>query len=162
MSSAVHFAGETRIHIGLDVTNVDRSVDFYRVLFGVEPVKRRPGYAKFECAEPRVNLSLNEGTASARTAGGSLHYGVQVKSTEAVGEAVARFRAAGLAVREEARTTCCYAVQDKVWVEDPDGNPWEVFVVLEADAERRVDQDRSGQCCVASAASPAASAAATA
>lgn len=143
MQSAVEFATQTRIHVALESRDVERSIEFYRTLFGVGPTKVRSGYAKFEPADPPVNLSLN---ASAQARPASSHFGVQVKSTEAVQEAIARFEAAGLETEVEDQVTCCYAVQDKVWVKDPDGNAWEVFVVLEGDTPEH-GKAGEGQCC---------------
>jgi catechol 2,3-dioxygenase-like lactoylglutathione lyase family enzyme len=143
--SAVEFAGASRVHIALEVADLERSIAFYRVLFGEEPTKVRAGYAKFEPREPSVNLSLNAG-AGGRSGGGSQHFGVQVQSNAAVLAMAARFEAAGIATRREEESACCYAVQDKAWVEDPDGNPWEVFVVVEADSPQRAPA--SATCCV--------------
>jgi len=149
----------SRLHVALDVSNLERSIAFYRVLFGSEPSKLRPGYAKFEPADPRVNLTLNQGAAGVRRgADGAAHFGVEVRSPEAVAAAGERLRAAGLAVKREEDVECCYAIQDKVWVADPDGNPWEVFVVTDADAPRRTPEgstccgpavaaDATGSCC---------------
>ena len=133
MQSAVDFATATRIHVALETSDLDRAIAFYRTLFAQEPVKVKPGYAKFEVADPPVNLALNA-APKARPAGGASHFGVQVKSTEAVADAKERFEAAGLPIEVEEHVTCCWAVQDKVWVRDPDGNAWEVFVVLDANA----------------------------
>ncbi len=113
-------------HVSLNVTNIDASVAFYEKAFGVAASKRRPGYAKFDLTEPLLNLSMVE---APRTGVNASHFGIQVASTEDVGAAWARFKAAGLPTRTENDTACCYALQDKVWVEDPDGNAWEVFVV---------------------------------
>lgn len=113
-------------HVSLNVTNVDASVAFYEKLFGVAPAKRRPGYAKFDLASPSLNLTMQE---APRTGTNASHFGVQVDATDDVQAAAARFAAAGLATKTEDDTSCCYARQDKVWVEDPDGNAWEVFVV---------------------------------
>jgi catechol 2,3-dioxygenase-like lactoylglutathione lyase family enzyme len=113
-------------HVSLNVSNVERSVTFYEKAFGVSASKRRPGYAKFDLSEPSLNLTMTE---APRTGVNASHFGIQVASTDDVGEAKARFEAAGLATFSEEDTSCCYAVQDKVWVEDPDGNSWEVFVV---------------------------------
>lgn len=158
-TTTVAFAGTRRIHIALEVADLERSVAFYRLLFGEEPAKRRPGYAKFEPAEPSVNLSLNEGPGGRwGRPGGSQHFGVQVRSSGAVERTAERFRAAGVAVRVEEQTACCYAVQDKVWVEDPDGNPWEVFVVTEADVPQRAPD---GSSCCGPAPGPAPSSAAS-
>jgi len=150
-NSAVAFQGNSRVHVALEVANVQRSIDFYSVLFGQAPAKIRPGYAKFEPADPSVNLSLNEGLGGPLgRRGGQQHFGIQVQSTDVVQAMTQRLRAAGLATRIEEQTACCYAVQDKVWVEDPDGNPWEVFVVTQADVDQRAPKDSS--CCVPNAA----------
>jgi catechol 2,3-dioxygenase-like lactoylglutathione lyase family enzyme len=132
--SAVEFATPTRIHVGLSVRDVERSMDFYRHLFVQEPTKRRPHYAKFEVADPPLNLTLHEDTQRQTVPGPSAHFGIQVKSADAVAHLAKRLQSVGLAPTLEDATTCCYAVQDKAWVTDPDGNAWEVFVVLEADA----------------------------
>jgi catechol 2,3-dioxygenase-like lactoylglutathione lyase family enzyme len=143
--SAVEFETESRVHIGLEVADRDRAVAFYRVLLGVEPAKVRPGYAKFEPAAPPLNLSLIEHPGAGPTAlPASLHYGIQVKSTEDVRRMAGRLEAAGIATRVEEEAACCYAVQTKVWATDPDGHRWEVFVVL-GDAERRADA--TAACC---------------
>lgn len=119
-------------HVSLNVANIDKAVSFYEKAFGVAVTKRRPGYAKFDLEEPSLNLSMVE---APRTGINASHFGIQVASTNDVLEAKARFEAAGLRTVSEERTSCCYAVQDKVWVEDPDGNSWEVFVVLGDTAE---------------------------
>ena len=130
-----------RVQLALNVSDVDAAVEFYRRLFQAEPAKRRPGYANFAIADPPLKLVLLESAeADARGAGttGALnHLGVEVASTEEVTEATSRLAAAGLATAPEDNTTCCYAVQDKVWVNDPDGAPWEVYTVL-ADAPAEV------------------------
>lgn len=116
-----------RIQLALNVTDVDRAVEFYGKLFGAEPAKRRPGYANFSLSDPPLKLVLIEGAE-----GGSLnHLGVEVGSTDEVEGASSRLRGEGLPVRGEQGVTCCYAKQDKVWVQDPDGAPWEVYTVLE-------------------------------
>lgn len=114
-------------HVSLNVSNIDAAVAFYEKAFGVPVTKRRPGYAKFDLETPSLNLSMVE---APRTGVNASHFGIQVASTEDVLEAKGRFEAAGLRTITEEATACCYAVQDKVWVEDPDGNSWEVFVVL--------------------------------
>ncbi len=113
-------------HISLNVSNIDAAVAFYERAFGVQATKLRPGYAKFDLQVPLLNLSMQEGP---RTGVNASHFGIQVASSEDVREAKSRFEAAGLRTRTEENTECCYALQDKVWVEDPDGNAWEVFVV---------------------------------
>jgi catechol 2,3-dioxygenase-like lactoylglutathione lyase family enzyme len=133
-NSAVEFATTSRVHVAVNVTNVERSLTFYQTLFAQAPAKLRPGYAKFEVAEPPVNFTLNENPNIQQGVGTFSHFGIQVKSTAEVLAAKDRFIQSGLATFSEDEVTCCYAVQDKVWVTDPDGNNWEVFVVLDADA----------------------------
>ena len=120
----------SRVQLALNVDDVDEAVAFYSKLFGVDPAKRRPGYANFAVEEPALKLVLIQN----RGAGGTLnHLGVEVGSTEEVAAATGRLAEKGLATREEEGVTCCYAVQDKVWVDDPSGAPWEIYTVL-ADA----------------------------
>ena len=118
-----------KAHVALNVKDVGRSVEFYRRMLGIEPSKVRRGYAKFDVETPPLNLTLNEKQFGER--GALSHLGVQVASTRDVLAMRERWRAAGLATFDEMQTSCCYAVQDKTWVADPDGNEWEAFVVLE-------------------------------
>jgi catechol 2,3-dioxygenase-like lactoylglutathione lyase family enzyme len=122
-----------RPHLALTVTDVDRSIPFYEALFGTKPEKVRDGYAKFSVAEPALNFTLNEGDRTEQL-GAFNHAGIQVASTDDVLAAKLRLVKAGLATFDEMDTTCCYARQDKIWVRDPDGTPWEVFVT-HADVE---------------------------
>lgn len=131
-------------HVSLNVSAIDASVAFYEAAFGVKATKRRPGYAKFDLERPSLNLTMTE---APRTGVNASHFGIQVKSSEDVAEAKASFEAAGLSTFSEEDTACCYAVQDKVWVEDPDGNAWEVFVVK---GDAPVMRDSSSACCVPS------------
>jgi catechol 2,3-dioxygenase-like lactoylglutathione lyase family enzyme len=120
----------SRVQLALNVDDVDEAVAFYSKLFDAEPAKRRPGYANFALEEPALKLVLIENPGQ----GGSLnHLGVEVGSTGEVASASARLTAAGLGTREEEGVECCYALQDKVWVNDPSGAPWEIYTVL-ADA----------------------------
>lgn len=135
-------------HVSLNVTSIDASVLFYEKAFGVPATKRRPGYAKFDLQSPALNLTMQE---APRTGVNASHFGVQVASTEDVIEARQRFEAAGLSTFTEENTACCYAVQDKVWIEDPDGNSWEVFVVK---GDAPVMKADSSQCCAPVAAAP--------
>lgn len=116
-------------HVSINVRNIGESIEFYKKMLGIEPAKVRTGYAKFDVQNPPLNLALNEGPFNER--GALSHLGLQVASTEDVLAVRARWAEAGLVTRDEMQTSCCYAVQDKTWVEDPDGNHWEVFVVLE-------------------------------
>jgi catechol 2,3-dioxygenase-like lactoylglutathione lyase family enzyme len=143
--SAVQFDTNSRIHVGLVARNLGRSVEFYRVLLGQEPTKTRPGYAKFEVGDPPLNLALNETGGPTGPNNPVSHFGIQVKSTGAVRKMTERLDAAGLGTRVEENTTCCYAVQNKVWASDPDGNKWEVFVVL--DNEGASHGSPSSDCC---------------
>jgi catechol 2,3-dioxygenase-like lactoylglutathione lyase family enzyme len=118
--------GVLRPHLALTVSDVERSIPFYEALFGVGPQKVRPGYAKFSVTEPALNFTLNEGERG-EALGAFNHAGIQVASTDDVLAAKLRLKRAGLATFDEMDTTCCYAHQDKVWVHDPDGTPWEVF-----------------------------------
>ncbi|HYN67009.1 MAG TPA: ArsI/CadI family heavy metal resistance metalloenzyme [Ornithinibacter sp.] len=121
-----------RVQLALNVSDLEASVAFYSAMFGVEPHKRRPGYANFAIAEPPLKLVLIETSDATRgtgAAGALNHLGVEVASTDDVAAARARFTEAGLAAFDENDTTCCYALQDKVWVHDPAGAPWEVYTV---------------------------------
>ena len=116
-----------KAHIAINVRDVEQSIGFYRKMFGLEPSKVRPGYAKFDVQNPPLNLTLNERPFSDK--GALYHLGIQVASTEDVLAMRERWVTAGLSTREEMQIVCGYALQDKSWVQDPDGNNWEVFVV---------------------------------
>ena len=118
-----------KAHISLNVRNIGQSVEFYKKMLGIEPSKVRSGYVKFDVQNPPLNLALNEIPFNER--GALSHLGIQVASTADVLAMRERWVKAGLNTRDEMQTSCCYAVQDKTWVSDPDGNEWEVFVVLE-------------------------------
>jgi catechol 2,3-dioxygenase-like lactoylglutathione lyase family enzyme len=118
-----------KAHVALNVTDVKRSTEFYKQMLGIEPSKEREGYAKFDVQSPPLNLTLNQAGQFAH--GALSHLGIQVSSSEDVLAARQNWIDAGLITRDEMRTNCCYALQDKTWVADPDGNQWEVFVVLE-------------------------------
>lgn len=135
-------------HVSLNVSNVDASVAFYEKVFGVKPAKRRPGYAKFDLSAPNLNLTMQEAPRSGVNAS---HFGMQVATTEDVAAAWTRFKDAGLPTKTEDDTTCCYALQDKVWVEDPDGNMWEVFVVKGDAATMHGDPHATATACCAPA-----------
>jgi catechol 2,3-dioxygenase-like lactoylglutathione lyase family enzyme len=121
-----------RVQLALNVSDVDAAVAFYGKLFRAEPAKRRPGYANFAIADPPLKLVLIEDPAArgAGVSGALNHLGVEVGSTDDVRAASGRLAAEGLATAEQNGVSCCYAVQDKVWVQDPDGAPWEVYTVL--------------------------------
>ncbi len=137
-----------RVQLALNVSDIDASVEFYSKLFGAQPAKRRPGYANFALIEPGLKLVLIENAEARGTGvGGALnHLGVEVETPEEVQVATRRLAAEGLIPEVEEATTCCYAVQDKAWVQDPDGAPWEVYTVL-ADAPMEADLTGDGTCC---------------
>lgn len=121
----------SRVQLALNVTDLEAAVDFYAKLFGAEPAKRRPGYANFAIDEPPLKLVLIEGEGEGATLN---HLGVEVPSPQDVKAATSRLADKGLPTLIEDGVACCYAVQDKVWVSDPDGARWEVYTVL-ADSE---------------------------
>ncbi|MEV1200100.1 ArsI/CadI family heavy metal resistance metalloenzyme [Microbispora rosea] len=127
----------SRVQLALRVADLEGSIAFYSTLFGVEPAKRRPGYANFAIAEPPLKLVLLEGEAGEPTR--MDHLGVEVENSAQVTAATERLKEAGLATFEENDTTCCYALQDKVWVHGPGNEPWEVYVV-KADADTLTKQ----------------------
>lgn len=113
-------------HLSLDVPDLEEAIRFYRELFGTDPAKLQPGYAKFELTDPDVALALQEAARPALS-----HLGIRVETTEEVEASSVRLRDEGLITFDERDTTCCYARQDKVWVSDPAGNKWEIYTVLE-------------------------------
>ena len=143
----------SRVQLALRVADLESSIEFYSRLFNTTPAKRRPGYANFAIAEPPLKLVLLEGEPGEETR--MDHLGVEVESTELVDAAAQRLADAGMATRPEAETTCCYAVQDKVWVTGPGGEPWEVYTVTgdaRPDLEGQTDAELSavggdGTCC---------------
>jgi len=158
--------GTGRVQLALNVSDLEASVAFYSAMFGVQPHKRRPGYANFAIAEPPLKLVLIETSDATRgtgTAGALNHLGVEVASTGDVAAARARFTEAGLAAFDENDTTCCYALQDKVWVHDPAGAPWEVYVVKDENpagarpATASLEILGDGTCCTSTASGTTAS-----
>lgn len=135
-----------KAHLALNVRDVEKSIGFYQSLFGIEPSKVRTGYAKFDVANPPLNLTLNQVPFGDR--GALSHLGIQVASTEDVNTIKTGWQEKGLIPRDEMQTTCCYALQDKAWVNDPDGNEWEVFVVLEDNLSEEVQGLADKTCCV--------------
>ena len=127
-----------RVQLALNVADLERSVEFYSTLFGTTPHKRRPGYANFAIADPPLKLVLIEVPADQRgegTAQALNHLGIEVDSSAEVTAGADRLRGAGLAAFDERDTTCCHALQDKVWVHDPAGAPWEVYTVKDDNPE---------------------------
>ena len=121
----------SRVQLALNVSDLDTAIDFYSKLFGTEPAKVRPGYANFAVAEPPLKLVLIEGSGAPGTLN---HLGVEVESTDDVVAAHTRLTREGLATATEDQVACCFALQDKVWVDGPAGEPWEIYTVL-ADAD---------------------------
>lgn len=132
-----------KTHISLNVTNVTESVEFYKKMLGVEPLKLRVDYAKFDVVNPPLNLTMNQ--ISFEKGGSLSHLGLQVESTDEVMEMGKRWQENGLITLDEMETDCCYALQDKTWVNDPDGNKWEVFVVLGDTSKKDI---AASACCV--------------
>lgn len=118
-----------KAHLAINVRDVEQSIGFYSKMFGIEPSKVRTGYAKFDVQSPPLNFTLNQVPFGER--GALSHLGIQVASTDDVLAMRDNWTEAGLVPREEMQTDCCYALQDKAWVHDPDGNEWEVFTVIE-------------------------------
>jgi catechol 2,3-dioxygenase-like lactoylglutathione lyase family enzyme len=142
----------SRVQLALNVSDIDAAVAFYSNLFGAQPAKRRPGYANFALAEPPLKLVLieNRATRGRGVAGALNHLGVEVETGEEVQTASGRFSERGLETEVQNSTTCCFALQDKVWANDPDGTPWEFYTVL-ADAPDEVgigcSTDSPAACC---------------
>ena len=142
----------SRIQLALNVDNLDAAIAFYSKLFGTAPAKLKPGYANFAITEPPLKLVLLENPGQ----GGTLnHLGVEVESSEQVHAEIARFTDAGLFTEEEIGTTCCFALQDKVWVTGPGGERWEVYAKL-ADTETffEAPAEATGGCCGAEQVAP--------
>jgi catechol 2,3-dioxygenase-like lactoylglutathione lyase family enzyme len=141
---------EMKPHLAITVSDVDRSLPFYSALLDSEPAKVRPGYVKFEPDDPGIVLTLVQGERSDEL-GAFNHGGIKVTSSDAVLATRLRLQQAGLATFDEMDTECCYARQDKIWVRDPDGTPWEVFTVLEdvehRSAERESPKAGASACC---------------
>lgn len=146
----------SRVQLALHVTDLDEAIGFYSKLFATVPAKVRPGYANFAVPDPPLKLVLIEDAS--KEPGTINHLGVEVASTEEVAAAQSRLAAEGMATAVEAGTACCYALQDKVWVDGPGGQPWEIYTVL-ADAEMPAgqlgDTSPSGAACCATRPDPA-------
>jgi catechol 2,3-dioxygenase-like lactoylglutathione lyase family enzyme len=133
----------SRVQLALNVSDIDEAVAFYAKLFATEPAKRREGYANFAVESPPLKLVLIE---NPEAEGRLNHLGVEVFSTDEVAAAQARLADDGLATATQDNVTCCYAVQDKVWVDDPDGSPWEIYTVL-ADSPTPTDDTCATTAC---------------
>jgi catechol 2,3-dioxygenase-like lactoylglutathione lyase family enzyme len=134
----------SRLQLALNVNDIDEAVAFYSKLFGAEPAKRRPGYANFAITEPPLKLVLLENPGQ----GGSLnHLGIEMPDIDTVDTEQTRLAQAGLASVDERATTCCYAKQDKFWVQgSPDGESWEIYTVLEDSPTFYGEQDGPACC----------------
>jgi catechol 2,3-dioxygenase-like lactoylglutathione lyase family enzyme len=133
-------------HLAINVRNVERSIDFYTKMLGIEPSKVRTGHAKFDVQHPALNFTLNQVPFDEQ--GALSHLGIQVASTNDVAAMKSRWQEQGLRADDELQTTCCYALQDKAWVKDPDGNEWEVFTVIEDNLpERAIKLEGEVACC---------------
>lgn len=139
----------SRLQLALNVSDIDAAIEFYTRLFGCGPAKVREGYANFAIDQPPLKLVLIAGEGEPGTLN---HLGVEVGSTDEVVASIARLQAEGLATEVEEQTTCCYAVQDKVWVHGPDAEPWEVYTVLDDAPVMHVEEST---CCAAGDSEPA-------
>ena len=133
-----------KAHLAINVKVVENSIEFYKRMLGIDPMKVRPGYAKFDVQNPPLNLTLNQVPFNEQ--GALSHLGLQVASTEDVLSIREQWKERGLTPRDEMQTDCCYALQDKAWVNDPDGNEWEVFTVLKDQLPEA--SERTGGCCL--------------
>ncbi len=134
-----------KTHISLNTPKFEESVEFYKAFLGLEPVKLKPGYAKFDVASPPLNLVLNK---SADVKAGALnHLGIQVESSDEVWKAKDRFKKAGIKTEDEKDVICCYALQDKIWITDPNNYKWEVFVVKVSDTGIKHQNNKAAACC---------------
>jgi lactoylglutathione lyase len=127
----------SRVQLALNVEDLDEAIDFYGKLFGAEPNKIRDGYANFAVADPPLKLVLFERPGASERLN---HLGVEVESTDEVTAATQRLSGEGLPTEVQNETSCCYAVQDKVWVDAPSGDRWEIYTVL-------ADDEQLGACC---------------
>src|SRR5256885_5642863 len=142
-------ASSLKLHVSLDVKNIEDSIRFYSALFDMKPTKLRPGYAKFDAGFPAVNLTLQEKTHCCLQ--GLSHMGIRVPSLDEVAATKERLNTAGYKTEDEMGSTCCSALQDKVWVEDPTGYRWEVYVFkgdIESEAHGAKDEIASKCGCV--------------
>jgi catechol 2,3-dioxygenase-like lactoylglutathione lyase family enzyme len=138
-----------KAHLAINVRDVGQSIEFYKKMFGIEPSKVRTGYAKFDVQSPPLNFTLNQNAFGEQ--GALSHLGIQVASTDDVLAMKENWTASGLTPREEMQTECCYALQDKAWVHDPDGNEWEVFTVIQDNLPEKAE---ATGCCGTTEAAP--------
>jgi catechol 2,3-dioxygenase-like lactoylglutathione lyase family enzyme len=147
-------AYQVKVHLALNVGGLEESVKFYRAMFGMDPVKWKPGFAKFDIADPPLDLTLNY-SGKVMDKGALNHLGIEVQDTAQVLAAKERFADAGLLTVDEINVDCCFALQDKVWVTDPDGNRWEIFTVKigdtrpELNATDKASSAKPSGCCQA-------------
>ena len=133
----------SRLHCALNTNNFKASVDFYTKLFGQHRAKLEDGYAKFSCEDPSVNLTLNQVSTPIHQDAIN-HLGIEVEDAKAVIIAKERLEQLGLPTKLEGDVDCCYAIQDKVWVTDPNGHSWEFFFVKD---EGSIGSNQSEECC---------------
>ncbi|MCM3629994.1 VOC family protein [Paenibacillus glycanilyticus] len=145
-------ASINRMHVAVNCSDLGKSIAFYRSFFGAEPSKIKDNYAKFELDNPALHFSLN--VRPFEKNGVLNHLGFQVNDTEEVLAMGERLRESSLLLIDEMNTTCCYAVQDKVWVYDPDGNAWEIFYTKEDSEFESAGETRDLSLCCAPPSSP--------
>jgi catechol 2,3-dioxygenase-like lactoylglutathione lyase family enzyme len=133
------------MHVGLHISDIGKTVKFYSDFFETTPNKVKPGYAKFALEEPNLVISFSEGHGGSHPKFG--HMGIRLPNREAVIQKMERMKAKGLSVLEEEQTTCCYALQDKFWVVDPDGYRWEVYCFYQDIEPKQMVKSSSYACC---------------
>lgn len=133
-----------RFHVHVGVEDLNNAIRFYSTLFGAEPVKTKPDYAKWLLDDPRVNFAIS---TRAKTKGMD-HLGIQVEEEHELSELRERLKSGDMAVAEEGETVCCYARSDKSWIQDPAGIPWEAYRTME-DAQLFSEQSEQAEraCC---------------
>lgn len=158
---------KTRVHINLTTSDLAKSVDFYQTLFGAAPTKRQIDYANWRLDNPALHLALVHVPQSSVADTGARHFGIELFEDRELAGWKERVQRAGLSVRTEEQVTCCYAIGDKFWAQDPDGNEWEFWVRHEdadtmhaesnaccgASAQENAKAQESGSCCAAATSS---------
>lgn len=144
---------KTRIHVNLSVSDLERSVQFYSLLFGAQPTKIRDDYANFRLDEPALHLALVKSPAHATGDSNARHFGVELFENPELNDWRGRLEKSGVALKIEEQVTCCYAVGNKFWAKDPDGNDWEFWVRTEE--ANAMHADKAEACCTPEAAAVA-------
>ena len=134
-----------KVHVSLDVSDLEDSIRFYSALFGSKPTKLKPGYAKFDLDHPAINLTMQQ--AEHCCLQGLNHMGIRVESNAEIESYKSRLQSAGIRVEDEVNTTCCHALQDKIWTKDPSGYRWEVYVFRADVEDSKTESVTTHACC---------------